>query len=84
MRKITAAFSLATSSVHAQLYRAGNTIEEEPANYGSGLNGLVFVFIGVLLGLVLNFAKPNLDVKVCMIAGGVFGFVVQVAINLAR
>lgn len=84
MKRITAATLFVASSAYAQLYRSGNIIEEEVSSSGNGLNGLVFVFIGVILGMLAPLVIENLDAKFAMIAGGVIGAIVTVLINVIR
>jgi hypothetical protein len=84
MKRIAMIAALAISNAHAQLDRAGNVIESDYSESGGGLNGLVFVFIGVLVGLAAPLAIPNLDAKFAMIAGGVVGLVVQIMVATLR
>lgn len=74
----------AVSNAYAQIDRAGNVIESDYGSSGGGLNGLVFVFIGVLLGMLAPLVVENLDAKFAMIAGGVLGAVATVVINIIR
>lgn len=75
--RIAVALTLAISSAHAQLDRAGNVIEDGGGGSGFGLNGLAFPIVGAGVGLVFNLVKPNIDTKFCVIAGAVIGVVVQ-------
>lgn len=86
MKKISTAFLvlLFATNAYAQLDRAGNVIDDGGGSSGFSLNGVVFLVLGALAGLVFNLVRPELDAKFCVIAGAILGGVVQIFIGVLR
>lgn len=85
MKKITVtAIGVWAGNAYAQaLSRTGNVIEDNGGG-GGGANGAIFIIVGAILGLLVTLFKPDLDTKVCVIAGAIFGAIFTVVFGLMR